>query len=184
MLHNKEEMYDTVTTARGHMSALRSDHVEITQTVRLFHFNNGCDYGDGLGWQRRRCAGFVKHKNENVGERRRGRLCPGVKLRPKKLRLRYLGWPKLPGKRRWRTGGLRWRGWLSFELLLLPPLKWPDSATAEHSYLERGAREVCQSCGARPRAVDWPNWTVCKPNQCVWLLVTLHLPTLCFIELQ
>lgn len=64
---------------------------------------------------------------------------------------RYLGWPTLPGRRRWRTGGLRWRGWLSFGPPPLPPLKWPGSATAEHSYLERGAREG----GVKPGAEAW-----------------------------
>lgn len=60
--------------------------------------------------------------------------------RAERLR-RYLGWPTLPGRRRWRTGGLRWRGWLSFGPPPPLPLKWPGSATAERSYLERGARE-------------------------------------------
>lgn len=53
---------------------------------------------------------------------------------------RYLGWPTLPGRRRRRTGRWRWTGWRSFgPPPPPPPPKWPSSATAAHSYLQREA---------------------------------------------
>lgn len=96
----------------------------------------------------------------NGGERRQAGPRPRASDKPPKpewLYRHYLGWPTLPGRRRWRTGGLRWRGWLSFGPPPLPPLKWPGSATAEHSYLERGAREVVSNLGseAEAEAVAW-----------------------------
>lgn len=91
-------------------------------------------FGDGGG-----VPGESWGDNNGNGAERRAEAGVGP-LRPEWLRC-YLGWPTLPGRRRWRTGGLRWRDWLSFGPPLPPLLKWPGSATAEHSYLERGARE-------------------------------------------
>lgn len=49
----------------------------------------------------------------------------------------YLGWPGLPGTLCWRSGRQRWTGWPSSVLQPLLLLEWPDSATAEHSYLKK-----------------------------------------------
>lgn len=51
----------------------------------------------------------------------------------------YLGWPVLPESPRSRPG--RWRtGWPCFEPRRPRRLTWLGSATAERSYLRRGAR--------------------------------------------
>ena len=100
------------------------------------------------------------------GGRRQALALPSPRRRtprPEWLRC-YLGWPTLPGRRRWRTGGLRWRDWLSFGPPPPPLLKWPGSATAEHSYLERGAREGGVKPGERGWGVAGVAWP--EPGQC------------------
>lgn len=91
--------------------------------------------------------GIADDSENDGGGRTGGQVSPAFD--PPPLKRRYLGWPALRGRPRWRTGGLRW-GRLSFGPPLLPLLKWPGSATAEHSYLEeRSQRGCCQTWGPR-----------------------------------
>lgn len=90
--------------------------------------------------------GIADDSENDGGGRTGGQVSPAF---DPPLKRRYLGWPALRGRPRWRTGGLRW-GRLSFGPPLLPLLKWPGSATAEHSYLEeRSQRGCCQTWGPR-----------------------------------